>query len=216
MSQDLEQARSACIEHHFQRAAGGREAQALAGVASISYGITLGGHRTPLPEQRAYLRVANVLRESLDLSEVKNINCTPDEAVRFALANGDVLIVEGHASVKEIGRAAVWRSELRDTLHQNHLIRVRCSNTLLPEYLSLYVNSLRGRSYFRSRAKSSSGLNTINSTVVKELPVPQTTRREQEALLSSIQDFDSALAAESSTKTALQKILSGILNEVIA
>jgi restriction endonuclease S subunit len=91
-----------------------------------------------------------------------------------------------------------------------------CSNTLLPEYLNLYVNSIRGRAYFRSRAKSSSGLNTINSTVVKELPVPQTLRRDQEALVSSIQDFDSALATECSTKTALQKTLSGILNEVIA
>jgi type I restriction enzyme M protein len=215
MAQNLQQARSVCIEQHFQRVTSSGKAYALVEAASISYGITLGGYRTALPEQRAYLRVANVLRESLDLSEVKTINCTPDETVRFALASDDVLIVEGHASVEEIGRAAVWHSELPDILHQNHLIRVRCSNMLLPEYLSLYVNSLRGRAYFRSRAKSSSGLNTINSTVVKEMPVPQTTRRDQEALLSSVQDFDSALTAECNAKTALQKTLSGILNEII-
>ena len=161
------------------------------------------------------MRVANVLRESLDLDEVKTINCTPDEAVRFALANGDVLIVEGHASVEEIGRAAVWRSELPDILHQNHLIRARCSDMLLPGYLNLYINSRRGQAYFRSRAKSSSGLNTINSTVVKELQVPQTPRREQDAFLSSVQDFNSALAAERSAETALRKTLYGILNEVI-
>lgn len=52
------------------------------------------------------------------------------------------------------------------------IIRVRCSPELLPDYLSLYANSSRGRAYFRSRAKSSSGLNTINSTVVKEFLAP--------------------------------------------
>jgi type I restriction enzyme M protein len=215
MTQYLQQARSASIEHHFHMGAGDGQVRPFAEVSSISYGITLGGHRAALPEQRAYLRVANVFREIIDICEIKIINCTPDEAERFALANGDVLIVEGHASVEEIGRAAVWRLELPDILHQNHLIRVCCSNSLLPEYLSLYVNSLRGRAYFRSRAKSSSGLKTINSTVAKELPVPQTPRRGQEALLSSVQGFDSALAAERSGETALRKTLSGILNEVI-
>jgi restriction endonuclease S subunit len=189
--------------------------QALTEVANISYGITLGGHRTTLPEYRAYLCVANVLRESLDLDEVKTIHCTPDEAVRFALINGDVLIVEGHASVEEIGRAAVWRSELLNVLHQNHLIRARCSDMLLPEYLSLYINSLRGRSYFRSRAKSSSGLYTINSTVVKELLIPRTPQRKQAALLSSTEGFDSALAAKRRAETALREILRDLLNEVI-
>ena len=65
-----------------------------------------------------------------------------EEAEKFLLKNGDVLIVEGHANVDEIGRAALWRAERDGILHQNHLIRVRCLPDLSPEYLNLYLNSV--------------------------------------------------------------------------
>jgi type I restriction enzyme S subunit len=162
--------------------------------------------------EKPYLRVANVDREQLDLSEVKTVRCTEDEAVKFALQRGDVLIVEGHASVDEIGRIAVWRAERNGILHQNHLIRARCSPKLLPDYLSLYANSSRGRSYFRSRAKSSSGLNTINSTVVKEFPVPVTPTTQQAALVRCVGHFDTALASVADRKERLQRMLTEFLN----
>ncbi len=156
----LQHTRISSVEEHFAVAALKGQKQPLEHVANISYGITLGGYRSSLPQTRPYLRVANVLRERVDLKDIKTINCTEDETTKFALMNGDVLVVEGHASVEEIGRAAVWQAELPEMLHQNHLIRVRCSNTLLPDYLNLYINSAGGQSYIRSRAKSSSGLNT--------------------------------------------------------
>ena len=168
-------ARSTALEDHFNRSRDNSlEVKPLETAAKVSYGITLGGHRKTLPIERPYLRVANVQRNAFDLSEVKTINCAENEVARFELEEGDVLIVEGHASVTEIGRSAVWRSPDRGMLHQNHLIRARCSYSLIPEYLNLYINSGRGQDYFRSRAKSSSGLNTINSTVVKDFPVPMT------------------------------------------
>jgi len=91
----LQQTRSASIEDHFAEIhfRGGRTK--LLELADITYGITLGGYRSDLPMEKPYLRVANVGREQLDLNEVKVIRCTEDEAVRFALQCGDVLIVEG-------------------------------------------------------------------------------------------------------------------------
>jgi len=207
-------AKAATVEDHFTRAKS--TLQQLHDLAEISYGITLGSYRTTLPEQRPYLRVANVQRDSFDLSEVKTINCTEDEVRRFELADGDVLVVEGHASVAEIGRAAVWRSKERDTLHQNHLIRARCSKSLLPEYLNLYINSGGGQDYFRRRAKSSSGLNTINSTVVKELPVPVVSVRQQETLVAEANRFDDVLRRAQANKDALQNFRQTFLDGTFA
>jgi type I restriction enzyme, S subunit len=36
-----------------------------------------------------------------------------------------LLIVEGNGSRTEIGRCAMWRGEVGDCVHQNHVIRVR-------------------------------------------------------------------------------------------
>jgi type I restriction enzyme S subunit len=212
VSRDLQQARSGTIEEHLAECG---ETRRLGDLADVAYGITLGGHRAELPVERPYLRVANVSREQLDLSEVKTIRCTEDEAAKFSLRRGDVLIVEGHASVDEIGRTAVWRGNLDGVLHQNHLIRVRCSSILLPDYLSLYANSALGRAYFRSQAKSSSGLNTINSTVVKEFPVPATHTTRQTEVLRTVHQFETALAVVSDSKAWLHHVLTDFLNTVL-
>jgi type I restriction enzyme S subunit len=42
-----------------------------------------------------YLRAANVKDGTLDLSDVKTMNFTPDEQRLFSLQPGDVLVTEG-------------------------------------------------------------------------------------------------------------------------
>lgn len=144
--------------------------------ADIQYGLTVSPERRKRDEPIPYLRVANVLRGHLDLAEIKSVGKLPGDNA-YQLLAGDVLVVEGHANPEQIGRAAIWNDERSEMYHQNHLIRVRCATSLNPEYLCLLVNSLHGQAYFRSRAKSTSGLSTINSTVVKQysLPVPTPT-----------------------------------------
>jgi type I restriction enzyme M protein len=145
--------------------------QSLGMVADITYGLTLNSLRQSLPIKKPYLRVANVQRDMIDLNEVKEIGCTEDEMAKFTLSVGDVLVVEGHAVSSEIGRAAMWRGNGEIMLHQNHILRARCHASLLPEYLLLQLNGENGRAYFSKQAKSTSGLNTINSRVLKEFPV---------------------------------------------
>ena len=140
-------------------------------IAEVQYGLTINAKRRDMAQQLPYLRVANVQRFSLDLSEVKDVGVEPrDESC--ALKGNDILVVEGHADINELGRAAMWDDQLPVCLHQNHLIRIRCVKDVDPYYVLEYVNSPAGRSYFRARGKSTSGLNTLNSTVVREMPIP--------------------------------------------
>ncbi len=129
-------------------------------------------HRSQYSRSVPYLRVANVFRDRLDLTEVKQMNVTDSELERTRLLEGDVLIVEGHGNPSEIGRSAVWDGSIAVCTHQNHLIRVRPDRRLCdPAYISAFLNSLGGRRQLIKAGKTTSGLNTISSRNVKEVMV---------------------------------------------
>ncbi|MEX1077683.1 MAG: restriction endonuclease subunit S [Homoserinimonas sp.] len=140
-------------------------------VAQTQGGLTVNRKRAALPRSSSYLRVANVFRGSIDLANVKQIGVTEADLQRVALEHGDLLIVEGHGNENEVGRAARWSGD-GTMVHQNHLIRVRPNDDVLDSiYAEAFINSVHGRAYFRAVSKTTSGLNTINMTNVKEMPV---------------------------------------------
>jgi len=151
----------------------GWEMKKLGTLGEVQGGLQLSRKRDTLELKAPYLRVANVYRDELDLSEIKMIGLTPNEFERVKLQKGDLLIVEGHGNINEIGRSALWDGSIENCVHQNHLIRMR----VFPEfahsiYLSRYINSSGGRDYFKRASHTTSGLNTISTGTVKSCPVP--------------------------------------------
>ncbi len=157
----------------------------LEDLADVSYGLTVNRKRRKAPKKAPYLRVANVQRGDFDFSEVKEIGLLEgDES--YVLEKDDILIVEGHANPEELGRAAIWKEEINRCLHQNHLIRVRCGKELDSDFIAEYMNSTLGRKHFLSHAKSTSGLNTINSKVVRKVPIPNVPIEKQREIVMRI------------------------------
>ena len=92
--------------------------------------VTLGRQRSPQHENGSfmvpYLRAANVKDGTLDLSDVKTMNFTPDEQRSFGLWPGDVLVSEGSGSLRTVGASAVWSGEINGVVcFQNTLLRLR-------------------------------------------------------------------------------------------
>ncbi len=130
----------------------------LAKHADVQGGVQVSAKRATLPVELPYLRVANVMRGRLDLSEIKLIRVTASEGHRTNLVRGDVLVVEGHGNPNEIGRAAVWDGSIAGCIHQNHLIRVRPAlDSLTSEYVSTLreIRVTRGRSGRRRSSAAS-------------------------------------------------------------
>jgi type I restriction enzyme, S subunit len=144
----------------------------LGQVASVQGGLQLSSKRRACPESAPYLRVANVMRGYLNLSEVKAMGVTLAELSRTELHEGDLLVVEGHGNPNEIGRVAMWDGSISHITHQNHLIRVRPTSKKTSTFLLYYLNSHGGRQHLLRSAKTTSGLNTISTRQVKETPVP--------------------------------------------
>ena len=139
--------------------------------------------RTPRRNHFPYLRVANVHRGSLDLSNLHRFELTPDELKKLRLASGDILIVEGNGSRREIGRCALWLGEVADCVHQNHIIRIRPSTGLIPKYMDIFLNSPTGQIAIQNVASSTSGLYTLSVGKVKRLPLALPPEDEQEAVV---------------------------------
>ncbi len=145
---------------------------ALSEVADIQGGLTKNGKRDLLPLKLPYLRVANVLRGTLHLDEVLEIGLTAAECEKNSLVEGDLLFVEGNGSADQIGRCAVWDGSIAPCVHQNHLIRVRFDERVLPVYALAYFNAHDGREQIVARAVNTSGLFTLSTGKVKALQMP--------------------------------------------
>jgi len=121
----------------------------LGEIAEIVSGITK-GRKTNGSGLRDVpcLAVANVQDRHLKLETVKHIAATQAEITKYALRPGDLLLTEG-GDPDKLGRGSLWAGEIPECIHQNHVFRVRLTDsTLHPVFLNWIVGSERGKRYF--------------------------------------------------------------------
>lgn len=172
----------------------------LGSLAAVSYGIQKCPGNRPAQHSRPYLRVANVRKGFLDLTEIKQIEVPDSELPTYRLEAGDILFVEGNGSRAELGRVAKWSGEISDCVHQNHLIRVRCIQArLLPDFAVTWFNTEVGRGHFFRSAKTSSGLGTINSNEVRNAPIPVPPVNVQRRIMDRVEAGRARIAHERET-----------------
>ena len=166
-------------------------------VASISYGLQKSPANRPALHARPYLRVANVQRGHLILDEIKTINVPDENLLALRLEAGDILFVEGNGSRKELGRVALWHGQLADCVHQNHIIKARPDQCrLLPDFAMAWFNIAAGRDHFFQSGKTTSGLGTINSSVIRSAPIPLPPISDQRRLMEVLANASQSAATK--------------------
>ncbi|MBP7142141.1 MAG: restriction endonuclease subunit S [Opitutaceae bacterium] len=199
------------------KAPDGWRIRALDEVAQIQTGLSKSSSRTGEFVRLPYLRVANVQDGHLDLSEVKEIDVPADSIDRFRVQVGDLLLTEG-GDFDKLGRGAIWKGDIPNCVHQNHLFVVRANETLLDRrFLAVQTQAGHGRAYFQSCSKQSTNLASINSTQLKQFPVLLPPLSEQQKIAEILGTWDEALekldaliAAKERRKQALmQQLLTG-------
>ena len=159
----------------------------LSNLGSVSGGLTKNAKRGNLPFKRPYLRVANVQANELRLDEILEIGLTDAEFSKTKLTSGDLLIVEGNGSIEQIGRVAIWSGEIADCTHQNHLIRWRAGNRLLPKFALYFLLSPEGRQRIEAVASSTTGLHTLSVSKVGDLRIPVPALEEQTEIVRRVE-----------------------------
>lgn len=174
----------------------------LDAIAALKGGITVDKNRKSSTARTVpYLRVANVQRGYLDLSEIKTIEAPDADIKDLRLIPGDILFNEGGDRDK-LGRGWVWEGQLPECIHQNHVF---CARLYLPEVspklVSWWGNSF-GQAYFSREGKQTTNLASLNLTKLSAFPIPLPPAAEQhqivaevERRLSVIEELEAAVEA---------------------
>ena len=156
-------------------------------IGIVQGGIQKQPKRSPRHNAYPYLRVANVFRGFLDLSEILEIELFGNELEKLRLETGDLLIVEGNGSPSQIGRMAVWTGLIENCVHQNHIIRIRPIGGVRSQFVEAFWNSPSGSDVIRGVASSTSGLYTLSVAKVQRISIPLSPATEQLRIVEEIQ-----------------------------
>lgn len=185
-------------------------------VAHVQTGLSKSEGRTGPSVRKPYLRVANVQDGYLDLTNIKEIEVPLSQVNRFSLQLHDILMTEG-GDFDKLGRGCVWRNEIPECVHQNHIFAVRVTkpDAMSPQFLAYLVQSDRAKSYFRSCAKQTTNLASINSSQIKELPVLLPPLAEQREIVERVMVWDAAIEKTERLIAAKESHLKAIEHQLL-
>jgi len=125
----------------------------------------------------------------IDHDDIKYASFSPKELEGISLCGGDILIIRSNGSVSLVGRAAMVDEHDTDGTFAGYLMRLRIfdKDVLIPKYLLLFLQSHQARVYIEEKAKSTSGVNNINSMEISQLPIPIFEKCEQEKIIEAIE-----------------------------
>lgn len=184
--------------------------------------VQLGRQRSPSnhagTHMRPYLRVANVFEDRIDISDVMQMNFTPDEFERFRLRPGDVLLNEGQ-SLELVGRPAIYRDQLPGTCFTNSLIRFQPYPGILPEYACYVFRHAMHNGRFAKIAKITTNIAHLGAGRFAnlEFPLPPTNeqRRIVEALETHFTRLDAAVAMLERVRANLKRYRAAVLQAAV-
>lgn len=114
----------------------------------LAKGCSLTGGATPLgadyfDEGIKFLRVQNIMPGYLDFSDIVYIDDKINQKLkRSMLINDDVLLTITGVSY---GKSAVYKSDFGKANINQHSVRIHFNNEIIPEYASIFLNSIYGR-----------------------------------------------------------------------
>lgn len=175
-------------------------------------------------EGAGVLRIPNIEAGKINATDLKYASFTDDEMKAYKLEVGDILIIRSNGSISIVGQSAIISKSETEYLYAGYLIRLRpIKDLLLPNYFVKLLSSHLLRKQIELKAKSTSGVNNINSGEIQSLSIPVCSVVEQAAIvemlelkLSEIDQLDQTITnslqqAEALRQSILKKAFSGEL-----
>lgn len=144
-------------------------------LGEVSGPLSYGTSRKSQPETRgvAVLRIPNVSRGEVDLSDLKYSEFEEQEYERLQLKIGDLLVVRSNGSPDLVGQPAVVGEEAAGMAFAGYLIRIRPRvDEIDPRYLAFMIRAPASRAKIESEVTSTSGVHNVNARQLAALSIP--------------------------------------------
>ena len=174
--------------------------------------------------EQGVLRIPNIINGAINDSDLKFASFEKGEVDHLRLEEGDILIIRSNGSISLVGSCALIHKKDTQHIFAGYLIRLRSNpNLVLPSFLLSVMSSHLLRKQIEAAAKSTSGVNNINSGELQNLIIPLPSVDEQhkllihmEALTPSVNATEEELVnqlkkAETLRQSILKKAFSGKL-----
>lgn len=156
----------------------------------------------------AVLRIPNIGPGYIINSNLKYADFDQKELVTLTLKAGDLLLIRSNGSVDLVGKVAVISENDTEYLYAGYLIRVRLDKErAAPKYISYCLQSPQLRQIIENIARSTSGVNNINSKELASLEIPLTPLPEQHEIVRRVEQlFAWADTIEKQVNSALTRV----------
>ena len=132
------------------------------------------------------LRIPNIGNDGIIFSDMKYLS-TEDIDDSDQIHENDILIIRSNGSRELVGKCILVPPLEREYTYASFLIRITPNKSIQPSFLEKYLNSYDARSQMFSKAKSSAGINNINTKELGGIIIHLPTLQEQTEIVSTIQ-----------------------------
>ena len=158
-------------------------------------------------EGKPALRIPNVVKQAVNLDDLKFVPVSNSDFERLQLKDGDLLFVRTNGNPDYVGRCAVFNVQdinaagydASEFIYASYLIRARLQiGKVLPLFIQYFLATSEGRHELRSRSKTSAGQFNINTEGLGTLPIlvpPLLLQKEFAQRVSEIRELEAKQAA---------------------
>ena len=151
-------------------------------------------------------RIPNITDNGLSFEDLKFLSHN-DIDVDNQVLEDDILIIRSNGSRDLVGKCVIVPQLNRIYAYASFLIRIRTGSFIKPKFLVKYLNSKDAKVQMFNKAKSSAGINNINSRELGEIRIYLPTVNEQTEIVRII---DNLLAKEQQAYSIAQNALAQI------
>jgi len=190
----------------------GWEATSISDVFDIQQGKSLSAKNQTGEFKKPFLRTSNVYWGHLDLSTIDEMDFSMDEREKLKFNYGDVLVCEGG----EIGRTAIWRSELAECYYQNHVFRLRTRDDNTNPFFFMYwmqAGHLILKVYTGAGNKTT--IPNLSRSRLSQFLFPLPPLPEQTEIAHILQTIDRKIEVHEGKKSSQQDLFKTMLNNLM-
>lgn len=156
----------------------------------------------------AVLRIPNIGMGYIINHNLKYADFDSKELHSLSLEKGDLLLIRSNGSVDLVGKVAVISENDVEYLFAGYLIRIRIDQEkAIPHYISFCLQSPQLRQVIENIARSTSGVNNINSKELASLELPLPLLSEQTEIVRRVEQlFAYADGIEKQVQSALERV----------